>query len=204
MRKIGLCLGVIFCTLCFYGSKVEAKDVPSNSICLKGGEFVPEYKPLARVYDFSDDGVWYGEVDFNWIINPTFEMGMGIGYTSYLIPFELNTRYRLNYTPDQVLVPYVGIGLDFYRFLDQDVIKPKSSQMRKEKENWKQGYHGAVGVQILLDYFSPQQAREMKRKWGVFNTYLNLEAQFSKVDNFGKDELDLGGKTYTFGLLFEF
>jgi hypothetical protein len=178
-----------------------AQDVPNASICVKGGDFEPDYWPLERTnYDFGNMGVGYGEVAVNWVIHPTFEVGFEAGYTNFLIPLDIVARYRFNYLTDQVLVPFLGAGFDVYHLNDENVI-PEEDQ---DGNNWKYGVHGEVGVQILLDYFSPDQARDMKRKWSIINTYLNLEAKFSAVDNFASDDLDLGGNIYTVGILFEF
>lgn len=194
-------LALISITICFASvPAVMAQDIPNASICVKGGEFEPDHWPLNTGYDFGDQGVGYAEVAVSWIIHQTFEVGAEVGHTSYLIPVDIDARYRFNYRDNQVLVPFLGGGFDFYYLRDEEVIPKKD----RDDDKWKYGAHTAFGVQILLDYFGSGQAREMKRNWGIINTYLNLEAKYSVVNNFGNDKLDLGGNIYTAGLRFEY
>lgn len=192
----------VFCIAgCFMTAiSAMAEDIPNTSFCVKGGDFEPDYWPLDRGYDFGNLGVGYAEMAISWIVHQTFEVGVEVGYANYLIPVDIDARYRFNYMDDQVLVPFLGAGVDYYHLRDEKVIAKED----RDGDKWKYGYHAAFGVQVLLDYFSPHQARDMKDNWGVANTYLNLEAKFSVVDNFGNDELDLGGSVYTAGLRFEY
>ncbi len=179
---------------------VSAKDTPpSASICLKGGGLEPEYSPI-MIGGGEETGVGYGEADISWIIHPTFELAAEVGYANYMIPVDVAARYRFNYYDDQVLVPFIGGGFDFYYLRDEMAF----AEVDRDEDKWKYGYHGVGGIQILLDYFGSKQARDMKSKWKIENTYLNVEAKYSVVDNFGADDLDLGGVIYTAGLRFEF
>ncbi len=193
-----------------------AQDNLRGSFALKGGGFESDHELRDEEYDFGNEAIGYGELSLNWLLHPTFEVGIDAGYARYLIPLDIAFRYRFNYSDNQVFVPFIAGGADFYYLRDktafveferkstesQAVIKEKQDAI--EDNTWRLGYHGSVGVQILLDYFSPVQAKEMKKNWGISNTYLNLEVKFSVVDDFGSEDVDLGGIIYTAGLLFEF
>ncbi len=179
-------------------SLVSAKGMPGASISLKGGGLEPEYSPI--MLGAEETRVGYGELDISWIIHPTFELAAEVGYANYLIPVDVAARYRFNYYDDQVLVPFIGGGFDFYHLRNDKALAEED----RDNDKWKYGYHGVGGVQILLDYFSPDQARDMKNNWKIENTYLNAEVKYSVVDNFSADDLDLGGIIYTAGLRFEF
>ncbi|MBW1973580.1 MAG: hypothetical protein JRI44_12215, partial [Deltaproteobacteria bacterium] len=49
-----------------------------------------------------------------------------------------------------------------------------------------------------------ENARNLKREWGVENSFLVFEARYSGINSFGEKGLDLSGITYYIGLLFEF
>jgi hypothetical protein len=61
----------------------------------------------------------------------------------------------------------------------------------------------AAGLMLLLDWLDPASAKEMDNSVGVNNSYFFGELWGSDVDSFG-DGLQVGTKTWTLGLAFEF
>ncbi|MBI3776965.1 MAG: hypothetical protein HY273_15710, partial [Gammaproteobacteria bacterium] len=65
------------------------------------------------------------------------------------------------------------------------------------------GSHTRAGVQFLLDRLSGSDAANMQRSYGIDNTYLFIEQQTIKAE-VKSTKVDIGGKVYLLGLLFEF
>jgi hypothetical protein len=63
------------------------------------------------------------------------------------------------------------------------------------------GYHARGGLQLLLDGLDQSAANGMYMDYGIFHTYLFIEAKYTHAVISG---IDLGGTSYLAGLLFEF
>jgi len=115
-----------------------------------------------------------------------------------LIPADISLLYRFSYSLDQFFVPYIGIGLDSVYFSEKNKSEGKST------DGFKTGHHEVIGLALLLDKLDRENARNLKREWGVENSFLVFEARYSGINSFGEKGLDLSGITYYIGLLFEF
>ena len=73
-----------------------------------------------------------------------------------------------------------------------------------EKISRQGGYHWEGGLQILLDYFDPGQAKETQKKWGVENSYLSFGYRQTEIDDFGKADVNIGAKIFFGEILVEF
>ena len=108
---------------------------------------------------------------------------------------HISVLYRFISNEDQFIVPFLGGGYThlFYRlkFIDD----------RRSGDQF--GYHVRGGFQILLDRLEPEKADNIL-VWGIDNSYLFFEAIYSSVDNFGSENIDLGGWAFFGGLLLEF
>ena len=112
----------------------------------------------------------------------------------YLIPLESNLVYRADFIEDQIVVPYVKGGIDYVFFRESD--------QGKITKGFKYGFHGTGGLQILMEWFD-QTSGNLERG-GLNNIYLTLEANYQRINDFGKGGLDLSGWVYSAGLLFEY
>lgn len=144
------------------------------------------------------------------------QLGGGIGflredkphYFLYNIPIELSLNLRFKFTSEQLIVPYLGGGVDYSYFKEksryrdnQDIIRISIIHVNRK------GYHMNAGVQLLLDRFDNQSARRFDEKFGINATYLTIEARYTDLTDFGdleSEKTDVSGWFYTMGLLFEF
>ncbi len=191
-----------------------ADDFPHWSLGLKSGYFKPALDQWKTSYENSGNIEWAGQVGFK--ITRGWELGVeggyftdsGIALTESGLPSILNQRiryfplqtyllYRLIFNEDQIFVPFAGGGFSY-------IIYRQSLEGKGTIKGSQEGYHARLGLQLLLDWFDPAAADSFDMDLGVKNSYLVLEAQYSKVDRFGSESLDLGGWSYLGNLLFEF
>lgn len=123
-----------------------------------------------------------------------------------LIPVTVGVEYRMEFSPEQVVVPFVGLG---YRRVEYSLKVSSLSGIRG-------GAGGSVvrgGFDLLLDALDPLSASGMQKEYGVAHTYLRFEAQLANVSAPSEPDpttlapqpdIDLGGKTFLLGLRFEF
>lgn len=112
-------------------------------------------------------------------------------------PVDLTLLYRLNYFKEQFIVPYVGGGVSYNLYWER--VKDGN-----EIKGGMWGRHATGGINLLLDRLDKKSARDLEEDYGINNTYLTIGATQSVINDFGKEEVDLGGWNYSAGLLFEF
>lgn len=126
-----------------------------------------------------------------------------------VFPLFLELAYRFDLFQDIVpLVPAVRVGIDAYgwrvfdgagdvaQFTDFDTGRPTG-----EASGFSYGWHGSLGIHLLLDYFAPGMAADFDRDAGVNNSYLTFDYQIAEISNFGAGEtLWLGSDTFFVGL----
>lgn len=173
-------------------SAAKTVDTPNLSIGMGGGFLEPTNNELEKQIE---NGT--GKLSLNYLFTQWLEIGIGSTMQTKLVTADLTMRLRLNFMEDQVLVPFGGGGADVYWFFGDDNIEG-------EEINRQEGYHLEGGLQILLDYFDSKQAKEIQRRWGVDNSYLSIGYRKSRVDGFGKDEVDIGGELFFGEILLEF
>jgi hypothetical protein len=144
------------------------------------------------------------------------QIGIGAGYMReneplyylYNIPLEATINIRLKFSPEQVIVPYIGGGADYSYFKQYDTHQdPNDPITTLSLHNHRSGYHMNAGFQLFLNRLSPKAAQQFDRKFGVNATYLTFEARYTDLTNFDSlkvNETDLSGWFYYMGLLFEF
>ena len=212
-RSLGFLLILLpFCLV--WISPSEAQPAPRWSVGLKAGYFMPTLSGYELRYGERGALQLGLELEFR----PTPRMGIGVeaGYFSdegrattvsggssgsrneyVLYPLQAYLVYRFVFVPDQPLVPYLGGGYSHFTY--RQALKGAPT-VRGGQE----GFHLRGGLQFLLDVLDPQAAEAAWRDWGLVNTYLTLEAQYARVNDFGSASVDLGGRTYFGGLLLEF
>jgi len=57
---------------------------------------------------------------------------------------------------------------------------------------------------VLLNRFDPSSARKARVNLGLARTYLGIEGQYARVDDFGSADADLGGWSILAGACVDF
>ena len=194
-------------------SQVWAEEDTRWFLGLKGGYFSPQEEGWDEIY--GDGNVEFvGQAGFK--ISPKWDIGIEGGYFTdkgsaktpsggisvlrqkiQLFPLKVFFIYNAIFEKNQLLVPFAGGGYSHVIFL-------QSLDGQSTISGDRSGFHGRAGFKILLDTIDPSAAEAFKMDWGIKNTYFVVEAQFSKVDDFGSDSTDLGGWSYLGGIVVEY
>lgn len=188
---------------------------PHWSLELKGGLFYPAVTDWKQYY--GDDKMGEYGLAFSYKLLRMLELGVEAGYTEakgqgyapghgtaagsveyQLFPLNVFVLARGIVNENQWVVPYVGGGYTYMYYREkiayQSTIKGHAD-----------GYHGRAGLQFLLDGLDRNAANSFFMDFGVYHTYLFLEANYSRVMADTPNGSDnLGGTSYRAGLLFEF
>jgi hypothetical protein len=97
---------------------------------------------------------------------------------------------------EQWVVPYAGGG--FTRVYYKEKIESQDSVNGSVD-----GYHVRGGLQLLLNGLDANAANRMFQDYGVHNTYLVGEVEYTHAV-VRSTSVNLGGTAYLFGFLFEF
>lgn len=184
---------------------------PHWSFEIKGGTFTPELSNWAQYYGKRDMPEYAMSLAYK--IRRRVEVGIEVGYlwadgsalaplhgvsagsvTYDLYPVNAFILFRGIVSEKQWIVPYVGGGYTklFYREKVENQSDVKGSA---------DGYHARGGLQFLLDGLDSKAANNLYTDFGIFHTYLFVEAQYIHADVSGTN---LGGTGYLGGILFEF
>ncbi len=186
-------------------------DMPHWSFELKGGNFEPSLDKWEDFY--GKDKMRQFNLSLGYKLLRQVEVGVDVGYRRDKgegrlaisgksggdviyenAPLGLFVVLRGVFNEGQWVVPYVGGGLN--RVYYKTAIASQESVSGTVN-----GYTARAGIQVLLDVLDKTAASHAKHEYGLDNTYLVLEVQKSKVK---ESSLDIGGKFYSVGLLFEF
>ena len=124
-----------------------------------------------------------------------------------MLPISGQLSYHFDMFAEQYfpLAPIVRLGVDYYlwRVLDgSDEVASFSAG--NEAQGATYGWHGTIGVHVLLDFFAPDMAIAFERNAGVYNTFLIAEYRYSQIDEFGSaTSFRLGDDSFVFGLALE-
>lgn len=116
-----------------------------------------------------------------------------------LVPIQLELSYRFDFIEEQLIVPSIGIGYDWW-YYQQNF---GGDEIDDEKGN-RSGYHYHAGLAILLDKLDPSGNFFLQRDFGIENVFLNLDFLSPSFKKQNEEILDLNGYRYSIGLLFEF
>ncbi len=196
----------------------EIDERPHWSLDIKGGLFIPGIDNWSVNYGDRDTGEYGGSVAYKILRNVEVGVegvairasGKGTGLIGGqpgghvdldLFPLNVFVMGRAVFSEKQWLIPYVGGGWTriFYKeeIQHQGVVRGSVD-----------GYHGRAGIQLLLDALDPGAANSFYLDYGVYHTYLFLEARYTRamidtVDTPSRS-VNLGGTSWLGGLLFEF
>ncbi|MCK9419944.1 MAG: MXAN_2562 family outer membrane beta-barrel protein [Nitrospirae bacterium] len=212
MQKIILMLLVLLIPAAAYGAEPSPVR-PHWSLELKGGRFAPVLENWSYYYGKRDMPVYEGTLAYKVLRQVEFGVGAGTardkgqGYAPdhgtvsgevvyELYPVNVFVLVRGVISENQWLVPYIGGGWTrmYYRERIQNQEKVRGSA---------DGYHVRGGLQLLLDGIDRGAANNLSMDFGVYHTYLFVEAERTKVKDKATSD-DLGGTAYLGGLLFEF
>ena len=199
------------------GAAAAAPEARSNwSLEFKGGRFFPEIDNWSTYYGDNKTSHIAGTLAYKLFrqMEVGIEAGMikdkGRGFAPTNNIVTGNVEYRLYpasaflllrgvFSDRQWLAPYAGGGYTrmFYREKIEGQGKVRGSAG---------GYYYRAGIQILLDGADRSAANNLFMDFGINHTWLFIEYQRSTADanTITGTTVDLGGKSYLAGLLFEF
>jgi len=186
---------------------------PHWSVEVKGGFFYPDIENWKDFYGDDRTGHYAGSLAYK--LFRQLEVGIESGYIKdrgrayaplnalitgnvvyEVVPVNVFVLIRGVFSETQWLVPYVGGGWTrmYYREKIEDQATVRGSA---------DGVHGRAGLQILLDNMDPHAAHNLFTDYGIYHTYLFGEVQVMDV-KVGTPSINIGGKSYLAGFLFEF
>jgi hypothetical protein len=190
----------------------QVPERPRWSLEVKGGEFSPALQNWSQT--FGDSKVREFAASFAYKVLQQIDLGAGVGTmrskglvfnqfhgnlagntTLQLYPVNLFVMLRGEVVDGQWVVPYIGGGWTrmYYRQRFED------GSVRGSAD----GSHVRGGLQFSLDILDQTAANRMYIDYGIFHTFLFVELEKSRVVE-RSTSIDLGGKAYYAGLLFEF
>jgi uncharacterized protein (TIGR03382 family) len=191
---------------------------------IKGQTFELRYGPMS----FKDDSITsiFGDEGHNLIMmqfGPTIfdlvELKGSIGYfhgeatrvsasgasssqEDYLnlYPVAVDLTGRLDIIPEQPVIPFAGVGLDY--FFWREIWEGSSGGSRDEISGGKPGWHKTYGAHILLDTFDQRRASKLQAVSGITDSYITVEYRVQEV---GEDQtgIKFSAETLSFGLKFD-
>lgn len=186
---------------------------PHWSIEVKGGSFAPVLKNWAQYYGKRSMPEFEGALAYKLIRQ--IEVGVSGGYirgkghafapvhgttagsvTYELAPLNVFVLLRGVINEEQWVVPYAGGG--FTRLFYREQVEGQSTVKGSVD-----GYHVRGGLQFSLDALDQSAANSMYLDYGIYHTYLFIEAEYTHAV-LRSVSTNLGGTAYLAGLLFEF
>jgi len=124
-----------------------------------------------------------------------------------MIPLEVAIVYNIDQLEVLFNFPFVfyakiGLNYNFWWVTDGS-----GSTVEYEDGNsygGKKGWHYGLGLRFLLDFLDPQAAKDFDGQYGVNGSYLFVEYNSSKINDFGGDGFELGSLYWRFGLALQF
>ena len=185
-----------------------------------GGSFEARYSSL----DLSDENLTqvFGDEGHNvlWIeIGPTLfdlvEVTGAFGYysetgkrvdsngdqsaeddTMLAIPLTVDATFRLDVLPEQLIVPFVGVGYDYWLWQE-------SWTGGNTVQGGKVGTHTTYGAHLLLDLFQPSRASRLQASSGITDTFITVEYRQQTVGD-KSDGLTFSADVFSIGLKLDY
>lgn len=195
------------------------------------GEFDGSFHPY-RDY-FGDSQKLLSQFEFEYEILHRFgtvAVGVGVGYFNVsanspvadgtgapsgdssslsLIPGSVSAIYRFDYFLEErrfPLVPFGKLGLDYtyWRITDgNDEIATDS--LGGHGRGGTMGWHAALGLQLVLDFFDWESARSFDADMGVNHTSLVFQYTYADISGLGRSgQLHVGDANWSLGIMFQF
>ncbi len=173
---------------------------------LKAGRFEPDLDGYQRFY--GNDEARYRSVEFAYRFRRWLEFGGGLAHmrdkgvgllsisgalggevTYTLMPVHAFFNLRGDFNQDQLVVPYIGVGVTRSYYKQKIELQPKRTGTSDL------GTIVRVGLQLSLLRLGAESDSQIKR------SYLFVEAQRFTTE---VDDIDLGGDVFLLGFRFEF
>jgi len=193
-----------------------AEERPHWSLEIKGGDFIPAMDNWSLNYGTRKAPEFGGSIAYK-VWRP-LEVGIegniitdhgqafaplhntASGKVTYrLYPLNVFILMRGVFSEGQWVVPYIGGG--WTRMFYEEKIENQG-----KARGTVDGYHARAGLQFLLDDLDPSASNSFSREFGVFHTYLFLEAEYTRAmaETVSSGSVNLGGTSWLGGLVFEF
>lgn len=171
------------------------------------------------------------QVELDWQLFRKFGsagIGVGIGYFSVsgvsplptgdpsgdrsdlkVVPVSVSAIYRFDFFLERdnfPLVPYGKLGLDwaYWRITDGNE-ELAHDDHGGTGQGGTMGWHGTLGLALMLETFDPEAARDFDTELGVNHTGIIFEYTHADISGLGRDgKLHVGDSTWALGLLLEF
>jgi len=108
------------------------------------------------------------------------------------IPLTVDATFRLDVLPEQLIVPFAGIGYDYWLWQE-------SWKGGNKVQGGKKGSHTTLGAHLLLDIFQPGRAGRLQAGTGITDTFITIEWRQQIVGE-GSDGLTFSGDVISVGL----
>lgn len=115
-----------------------------------------------------------------------------------LVPLHVSLFWNLQFWENQPVIPGVSVGYDAW-FWNED-----KDQGEGDGNGFRQGWHVAGSLWLLLDWLEPEHAYRLDHDYGINHTYLVGEYRYSAINGFGNRGFDFTDQTITGGLGFAF
>ncbi len=212
MKKILFAVVLILCAVTA-NAQEQSPGGPSWSFEVKGGRFAPALPNWREFYGKRDMPEYNAALAYKLLRQ--VEIGIEGGYdkttghafaplhnmaagdvTYELYPVNAFLLLRGIAGEGQWLVPYIGGG--YSRIYYRETIAGQGTTRGSAD-----GYHYRGGLQFLLDAVDPDSANGLYMDYGVYHTYLIVEAErtHAVVKSAGAN---IGGTSWHVGLLFEY
>jgi len=112
-----------------------------------------------------------------------------------IIPVQLELGYRFDFKEEQLLVPSVGVGGDWWFFKEDN-------EFADDVEGDKAGWHAFAGIGLLLDRIDPSGRFFLEKEWGIENVFLEFTVRYAEMNT--ENGFDFSGTGYSLGLRMEF
>ncbi len=122
------------------------------------------------------------------------ESGESFSLTAW--PLQFSMTYRFDFLDEQILVPSLSAGLDYYYYSE-------SREFGDDVDGGKGGYHAGASLALLLDRLDPRSAGSIEREFGVKNVFLKFNYEMAVIGK-GDEGLDFSNQSYSAGLVLEF
>jgi len=192
---------------------------------IKGQTFEIRYGPITFEDDaitsvFGDEGNNMTMIQFGPTIYDLVEIKGSIGYfhgeatrvsasgasssqedALNLYPVALDITGRLDVLPEQPVVPFAGVGVDY--FFWREVWEGSGGGGDGSIKGGKPGWHQTYGAHILLDTFDQPRASRLQAVTGITDSYITVEYRTQKIGE-ELSGLKFSADTLTFGLKFDY
>jgi hypothetical protein len=116
--------------------------------------------------------------------------------------FALDFTARLDVVPEQPIVPFIGVGMDYWLWREKWETNPDVGGEEKVGGG-KSGWHYSMGGHVLLDAFHQKRAGRLEAVTGITDSYITVEYRVQRVGE-SVDGLKFSANTVTAGLKLDY